>query len=379
MKLKQRINAAGKKYLQGFILLLAVLGASANGASAYGASVDGASVDGASVDAAESPANSGIDFSIRFFDRRIYYAESDPVYIQVTITNNSPLTYRFKLADERAFSIDFDVRTVSNRALEPADALVRKRTQYQQIFFREIAVESGESFSFVEDLRDYVKIGRAGSYIVQARVYPELFRPGSAGAANGSASISATANGAAPNGAAPNGALAPVALESKRLNLSIWPPNATTAEGVPLDMDVATGAVLVRERLAPDQVVDYTLTARQRSQWEKFFLYLDLEAMLTRDDARRRIWLKESEEGRKRMVDQYKQELQNPMTDGISVIPNSYEIQSTQYNNFEGKVIVLEKFKYANFTELKRYTYDMRFKDNVWTITGYSVTNMGTE
>jgi hypothetical protein len=309
----------------------------------------------------------GIDFSIRFFDRRIYYAQSDPINIQVTITNNTPLTYRFKLADERAFSLDFDVRTVSNRSLEPADVLVRKRTQYQQIFFREITVESGESFSFVEDLRNYVKVNQAGSYVVQARVYPELYR--SAAAAN-----------AVANPAVNNAVIAePAALESKRLNLNIWPPLATTAEGIPLEMDVATGGVLVRERLAPDQVVDYTLTARQRSQWEKFYLYLDLEEMLSQDGARQREWLKQSEEGRKRMVDQYRQELKNASTDGISVIPSDYTIEMTQYNNWGGTVTVLEKFKNTNFTELKRYTYNVRFKDNVWVITGYSVNNLGTE
>jgi len=324
--------------LASFVILLVVLGTSAN--------------------AAEAPGNTatGVNFDIRFFDRRVYYAEKDPIYIQVTITNNSSYTYRFKLADERIFSLDFDVRTVSNRPLEPADMLVRKRTQYQQIFFREIAVESGESFSFVEDLRNYVKIGQAGSYVVQARVYPELYRFGSDAAVN-----------------------QPVALDSKRLNLSIWPPLATTAEGVPLEMDVATGAVLVRERLAPDQVVDSMISARQKSQWEKFYLYLDLEEMLAQDAARQRRWLSESAEGRKRMIDQFRQELKNPTTDGISLVPTEYMIEMTKYNNFEGTVTVLEKFKNDYFTEVKRYTYYVHFKDNVWTITGYSVTNLGTE
>jgi len=336
MKLKQSSNAANKSCRLGLILLLGV-------------------IIPLNVMAAET--SSGIDFNIRFFDRRVYYAESDPINILITITNNSPLTYRFKLADERVFSIDFDVRTVSNRPLEPADVLRRKRTEYQQIFFREIAVEAGESFSFVEDLRNYVKIGQAGSFVVQAHIYPELYRFG----------IDAALT-------------QPVSLESKRLNLSIWPPLATTAEGIPLEMDVATGAVLVRERLAPDQVVDYMISARQKSQWEKFYLYLDLEAMLVaRDAARQRRWLNESEEGRKRMVDQFRQELKNPSNDGISLIPTDYLIEETRYNNFEGTVTVLEKFKNTYFTEVKRYTYNMRFKDNIWTITNYSVTNLGTE
>jgi len=315
--------------------------------------------------AAEGSVRAGVDFNIRFFDRRIYYVEGDPIYIQLTITNNSPSTYRFKLADERAFSLDFDARTTSNRSLEPADVLIRKRTQYQQIFFREIAVESGESFSFVEDLRHYININHPGSLVISARLYPEL--------------RSGTAKTAASNGnshPAPSGV-----LESKRLSLSVRPAVVTGPDGIPLEMDIATNAQLVRERLAPDQVVEYTITSRQKSQWEKFFLYLDLESMMTAKNAElQRKWLVESEEGRRRMIEQYRQELRNSVTDGtISVIPTSFEIERTQYNNFEGSVSVLQKFRSINFTELKRYTYFLRQKDNIWTIVDYSVVNLGTE
>jgi len=329
--------------------------------------------------AAEGADPGDVEFNIRFYDRRIYYVENDPIYIQVTITNNSPATYRFKLADERVFSIDFDVKTVSNRPLEPADILTRKRTQYQQIFFREISVESGESFSFVEDLRNYVNVKEAGSLVVKAYLYPELFRPGiikTAALNGGSTNLAGGFAGSSP-------ASAFGILESKRLSLSIRPPLVTGPDGIPLEMDIATNAVLVRERLAPDQVVEYMLTARQRSQWEKFFLYLDLESMLTQDAVRQRKWLAEGEEGRRRMIDQYRRDLQSNVTDDtISIIPTSYTILRTQYNSFEGVVVVLEKFRNDNnntFTELKQYTYNVRLKDNIWTITGYSVINLGTE
>ena len=304
----------------------------------------------------------GIDFSIRFFDRRIYYTEGDPILIQVTIANNSPITYRFKLADDRVFSLDFDVRTLNNRSLEPADALIRKRTQHQQVFFREIAVESGESFSFVEDLRGYIKINEPGSFVVKASVYPELIR----------SSVPKTAGLSA---AAEQGV-----LESQRLNLNVRPPVVTGPDGIPLEMDVATGAVLVREPLSPDKVVDYMLTARQRSQWERFFLYLDLEAMLSRDAVRQRRWLAEGEEGRRRMVTQFRQELQSDVTDGsISIIPSEFVIERTQYNSFEGTVVVLQRFRNNYFTEIKRFTYYLRLRDNVWSIVDYSVVNLGTE
>jgi hypothetical protein len=308
---------------------------------------------------AQTATEAGVDFSIRFYDRRVYYTDGDPIFIQATITNRSPYTYRFKLADDRLFSLDFDVRTTANRAVEPADLLVRRRTEHQQVFFREIAVETGESFSFVEDLRNFVRLNDPGSFVIWANIHPELIR---------------TSTAALPANSEPG------LLQSQRLSLTIRRPPVEGPGGIPLEMEVATGAVLVRERLAPDQVVEYMLLARQKSQWERFFLYIDLETMLSQDGVRRRRWLAESEEGRRRMIELFRQELQSgTTTDGISLVPSEFEIERTQYGRFEGSVTVLQKFKLPNFTELKRFTYYLRFKDNIWTIVDYSVVNLGVE
>ena len=290
-----------------------------------------------------------VEFNIRFYDRRIYYVQSDPIFVQITISNNSPLPYRFKLADERAFSLDFDIRTMSNRTLPQADSLIRKRTLNQQIFFREVAIESGESFSFVEDLRDYVNFTNPGSFRVRARVYPELIR-------------------------------ASVSMESNYLSLSLRPALIQGPDGIPIEMDVATGAVLVPQRLAPDEVVAYMLTARQESQWERFFLYLDPEAMLSRDALQKRRYMAENEEGRRRMVMEYRQSLQNSTIDGdIAVIPTTYEILRTVYNNEEGNVTVLEKFRTRDYTELRQYVYYLEKRENYWFIVNYTMQPMGTE
>jgi hypothetical protein len=304
-----------------------------------------------------------LSFNIRYFDKRIYYEENGPIYVQATIANDSPAPYRFKLAEDRSFSLDFDVRTVTNRTVEAADALARKRSANQQVFFREIVVESGESFSFVEDLRAFAALDRSGSFIVQARLYPDLYRRGEG----------------IPAGYAPGSAGAEY-LESNRLALNIRPPALPGPEGTAPVMDVETGAALVREKLPPDEVVAYILSARQKTQWEKFFLYLDLEAMVSRDSYRRREWLASNEEGRRRMLDRYRAELQNTLVDGdISTIPLNFVIERTVYDPLEATVTVLERFKAGDYTERKRYTYTLRRRDNIWTIVDYSVVNLGTE
>jgi len=298
--------------------------------------------------ALESPGT--VDFSIRFYDRRVYYAETDPIFVQITITNNSPSPYRFKLADDRAFSVDFDIRTMSNRTLQQADSLIRKRTVTGQVFFREVAIESGESFSFIENLCDYINFGQTGSFRVKARIYPELFKSGGA-----------------------------QVIESNYLSLTLRPALIKGPDGIPVEMDIATGAVLVKQRIPPDEVVNYMITARQTSQWEKFFLYLDLEAMLRKDPVQGRKFSTENEEGRRRMINAYRQNLQNAVIDGdIVVIPTSFDILKTQYNNDEGTVVVLQRYRFPNYTELREYTYYLEKKDNFWSIVNYSVQKMGT-
>jgi hypothetical protein len=297
-----------------------------------------------------------IALSIRFYDRRVYYApgsSGEPILVQITLSNNGPAPYRFKLADDRAFSVDFDVRTVSNRAAAPADLLIRRRTQSRPVFFRELSVESGESFSFIEDIRDYAALDQSGTFVVRARMFPELLNAENAGGPS---------------------------LESNRLSLSLRPPSLPGPGGIPLELDVETNALLVREGLPPDQVVEYTLIARQKSQWEKFFLYLDLEAMLRRDPRRQRQWLAESEEGRQRMLARYRTELESAVVDqDIATIPLEFTIERTSYSANEGTVVVLEKFRLRDIVERKRYTYDLHRRDDIWSIVGYTVQNLGTE
>jgi len=317
-------------------------------------------------------ADSGIGFNIRFFDRQVYHIDQGPIFIQVTITNNNPMPFRFRLANERAFSIDFDVRTAANRPVQAATNLVRTRSQSRQVFFREISIAAGESFSFVEDLRDFVTFTQSGTFVVQARLYPELIQ-------------TITHSGAAWHAAASPGitpgtilTAAGQPLVSNRLSLNIRPPLLIGPDGIPLELDVAVHAVLVRERLPPDEVVSYVIAARQRGQWERFFLYLDLEAMMLRDGYRRRQWLAESEEGRRWMLARYRQDLMNAEVDeAFSLIPIHYVIERTVFTATEGTVTTTQYFREGMFIQRKRYEWYLERRDGIWTVVGFSVFLLG--
>lgn len=294
-----------------------------------------------------------IELSIRHTDKRIYYAGQGPILVQLNISNRSASTYRFYLADERVFSMDFDVRTMTNRSLEPSEILIRKRTQNQQVFFREVLIQSGESFSFTEDVTEYVRLDQSGSFVIQARLYPDLYQT--------------------------SGKQSSV-IESNRLALTLRPAPIADLENPAPAIDVDTNAILVRQNLPPDQVINYILTARQKGQWEKFFLYLDLEAMLTRDSARKRQWQAESEEGRQKMLERYRVDLKSAVVDGdIATVPIEFTVERTNYGAEDGTVTVLEKFRYGTYVERKRYTYYVRRKDGIWVVIDYNVINLGTE
>jgi hypothetical protein len=317
----------------------------------------------------------GIDLGIRYFDKQLYYPQTGEIFLYITLTNNSSGAYRFRLSDDRAFSLDFDALTPANRQIENADILIRKRATKQRIFFREVTLEPGESFSFTENIREWRQLDKPGSYIVQAKFYPGLLQTVNDAADNENASfeiLTGLTNKDESDGQD--------VIISNRLNLHVRAPAILNSDGIPVALEEETQAVYFREHLPPDEVVMWTLRSRQKSQWEKFFLYLDLERMVTRDASRGRMWRSESEEGRRRMIARYREDLGKQLIDGdISAIPYEFIIERTTYNADEGTVSALEKFKTGDYTERKRYTYYLRRISDIWLIVDYVVQNLGTE
>jgi hypothetical protein len=314
------------------------------------------------------PEAAEVELNIRFYDKKVYFiagaeeaprasaeprirAPVDPIYVQATIYNRSPASFHFKLAEDRIFSVDFDVRNLANQSLAPADYLLRKRSESRNVFYRDIAIEPGESFSFIEDIRNYADLSQPGSFVVQARIFPNLLR-----------------------------AAGEIPIESNRLTLNLRPPLLPGPDGIPFEMDLETNAVLVREKLPPDEVVRYMLDARIKSQWEKFFLYMDVPAMLGRDAARGRSYLNESAEGRRRMEARYRENLRSAVVDGdIATIPTDYRIENTSYGSDTGTVVVTEWFRDGRITERRRYTYFLGLVDDFWLIQDYISSILGTE
>lgn len=288
------------------------------------------------------------EFSIRFLDQKVYFL-GDPIQVELVLTNTGTDTLQFKVADNRFFNLDFDVRTTTNVGLEHAKEFTIERNTDQPVFFREVDLKPSEKFGIDVDLTQYASFSGAGQYVVQATFFPDLFQ----------GPTSAT-------------------LKSNRLSLNVKPAVATAEEKAVVEAE--TGALLARQALPPDEVVSWTISARQKSQWERFFLYLDLESLMRKNPEKDRIFRNSAETAQTKMVATFHQQLMQPnLQQDISVIPSSFTIQKTSYDASEATVQVLEKFKYPDYTELKGYTYHLKKSDRFWIIYDYEIKNQGTE
>lgn len=299
--------------------------------------------------AADVVAPEGIGVSIRYYDKQIYVPGSD-ILIRFTIKNDGSSTYRFRIAENRMFNVDFDVQTLSNVPLEPAPHFTTERTSNQQLYYRDVTLEPGEEFSFVENLAHYVRVTDPGVFVLSARFYPELV-----------------------------GGDDPPVLASNTLSMTVR-PDLSRDERLAAAIDDRTSELLTREALPPDEVVDYVITALQDGAWNRYFLYIDLEGLLQSDAARARSYARLSDEGRRERLVRFSEELQASLVDPqISAVPTDFEMVRTSYDPEEATVLVDQEFRFPTYSEFKRYTYFLRRRDRVWYIYDYAVTNLGTE
>ena len=295
---------------------------------------------------------SNAQVSIKYYNRTVYYpgtADEAPVLVHVTIKNNGPETLRFKLADDRSFSMDFNAYTVKNARLEQTENIIEKRTTNQTVYFREIALEQGEEYSFVENVKNFLKIEEPSVYYLELFFYPELYKSKY------------------------------LTLKSNRLTLEVRPsPSAASSNFVAVKSE--TVELLKPQDISPDKVVEQTIIARQKSLWDQYFLYMDIESLIQRNPSLKKKYITVSAEERTRMIQSFKGDLmQSRIENDIVAVPESFQIEKTTYSPTEGSVTVIEWFKYPNFSEKKRYTYKVWQREGIWKIYDYTVVNLGTE
>lgn len=294
-----------------------------------------------------------VTVNISYHDKKIYYTDAQSeILVRINISNNSKETAYIKLADAHEFSLDFVVLDTKNRGAAHSAAWEKKVNTNARIFFRDISLEPGETYSFIENVKDFLQLDTAGVYVLSCAFFPSLKYKSD---------------------------LSDKHLMSNKIMLEIKPSLGPVAVGT-LPISETTEDILQAQPIPPDQVITYLLSARQKSYWEQFFLYLDLEKLIQKNPTKAKQYKAESEMGRITMIDEFRQQLrQEKIEQSIVMLPSNFKIERTTYNDTEAEVRVIQWFNYSTFKEKKRYTYYLASHDGVWTVYNYSVENLGTE
>lgn len=294
-----------------------------------------------------------LSVNIAYHDKKVYYTDAgSAVLVRVSLTNRGGETVYFKLADNHEFSLDFTAIDTKNKNVARTEAWLRNMNTNNRVYFRDVSLEPGETYSFIENVKDFLKFETPGVYILQCAFFSDLrFKSD----------------------------LSEAHIVSNRLTLEIKPSLGPLSIGT-LPVSESNNDILQAQAIPPDQVITYMLNARQKSYWEQFFLYIDLERLIQKNPSKSKRYTAESEMGRIQMLNEFRQQLrQSKIEQSIVMLPSDFKIERTTYNDTEAEVKVIEWFSYSNFKEKKRYTYSLSSRDGVWTVYDYVVENLGTE
>ncbi|MFO7850768.1 MAG: hypothetical protein R6V67_12510 [Spirochaetia bacterium] len=305
---------------------------------------------GAAATAATFP--DGVDLSIRLHNKQIYTTNT-PVYLYAGISNSTGSPFTIHVADEKIFGLQIHVTDIRNEPLSPTREYISRRHSNQQVLYREVRLLPGEEYGFRVPLSSFVEVSEPGIYFVQASMKPDIEENAE--------------------------------LTSNEITLHIRPDTGEAVESMEIEEQIKTreADILKKENLSPDEVVRYMITARQREDWKKFFLYLDVESLLLEHRLKRERYERASDSERNRMIEDYKDLLRSSMVNNeILLKPNSFDI--TRYrvdmsNNKAAEVTVRARFEYQGFTEIKMFTYYLNQSEGYWQIYRYEVTHEGTE
>lgn len=294
-----------------------------------------------------------IQCSIRYFNKKIYY-EGDQIELRVELFNNSPENFSFQTTDPKYYNTKITIKDLTGKELTDKYKFTRETIDFQPIYYRNMTILPGEMFAFNILLNDIIDLSEPGLYFIRLEFFVK---------ANSDT----------------------VSLKSNVLDLSLR-PNTGVSE-VQKIIDYETGEILRREKKGPDEVVKYAIEALQKNEFDKFFLYLDLKSIMLKSQIIREQYSRLSAEKQQKILEDYKLMLEKNMkydfrtADAEAIIyrPIYYEILKTWYTDSNAEVIVTEKFKYEQLTEIKEYTYKLKKVDGIWVIYDYLVMNKGIE
>jgi hypothetical protein len=276
------------------------------------------------------------------------FKQNDEVFIDVKLINKSENSISTYISDDKKFCFDFKILTMQNKEIEHSKEYTTSFYRVQTIFKSKIDLDQDQGYTYKVRLNDYYDLDKTGQFYIKGFYYPTL-------------KSSDTNN---------------IQITSNQLTINIKPKDFED-QFITEKKSIEEEKKLNAEKRSPDEVVEYMLKARMSKEWEKYFLYIDLEKLILTNNNFKDKFLKSDTEKQKEIIAQYKKYLQKDTIEDISYLPHAYEIVKTEYYpQGKGKVEVIIQHKYLDYIEKKYYTFFLYKRDKVWYVYSYEVMNM---
>lgn len=289
---------------------------------------------------------SPLGLKIQFANPKIFH-EGDTILIEIKLYNTTEYEQSVLIAKDKKFSFDFEMKTMQNRAVLHSEDYSISFNRPQPVFNSQVRIGTDEGYSYVLKLNDFFELNTPGQYFIRCGFFPQL-----------------KMNSSKEN-----------VLHSNYLTLNIRPRDIEQ-DFIREKQEIEQEKKLVITKRPPDEVLKFMLDARMKGEWEKFFLYLDLERLIKSNNQFNYKFDKADKERQIELIEEYKSYLKQNIRADISFLPHKYEVVRTEYSEGRGKVEVIVYFKEFDYVEKKYYTYLLNKKENIWYIYNYEVMNL---
>jgi len=289
-----------------------------------------------------------IEVKIKFYNKNLYQI-GKPIIVEIKITNLGQFPFTFFNADEKIFTYDFDVRTMSNRPVEHSKIYAIRRYQSKAIFYNEITLKQNESHSARINISEWFDFEKPGEYLIRGIFFPKLITD-----AEGIQIKS-----------------------SNELLLELHPRYTEEIEKV---VEVEKRKKLEAKPLPPYEVVGFLLDSLMNKDFESYFMYINFDRFIMQFENARKKYINAPDAKKPEVIEELKNyirgknELESiPFS---QTIPNDYEIEKTIIEKSDAEVRVIETFILGRLVEKKRYTYYLHKYGDLWLLEGYRVVNL---
>jgi len=281
------------------------------------------------------------------------YKEGDNIYLNVILLNKTNSVQSTYIAEDKKYSFDFSIVTTKNQEIRYRKEYVTHFNRVQNIYMSKISLMEEEGYIYKILLNDYYDLNMTGQFYVTGYFYPNL-----------------KVNDDRSN-----------AIKSNQLVINIREKNFDDryyANTVEVD-DTNGSPVETLKKIPPDEVVDYMLSARMKRNWDKYFLYMNMDELIKTNNIFGRDFGKKNLEQQRELIKNYKEYLKKDNINDINFLPHKFDIVKTTYSQTEAKVEVLVQFKSLDYIEQKYYTFFLRRNGEYWSVYSYEVMDMGVK